>query len=74
MITRVVVTKINRAFFGKKEPVEIMITFFDDKGRPVGSQLLSAALFDDEVQEGQAVNFKTKVYPMLMIDEPTRQD
>lgn len=65
MIKKIVVVKVIRAFFGKKEPLEVMIGFFDEKGRPVGSQLLSAELFEDNVAEGQSVNFKTIVHQVL---------
>lgn len=58
MINKIVVKKVIRAFFGKREPVEVMVGFYDDKGREVGSQLLDAALFEDDVVEGQSINFR----------------
>lgn len=61
MITKIVIVKIIRAFFGKKEPVEVMIGFFDERGRPVGSQLVSAELFSDNISEGQSVDFKSQM-------------
>lgn len=60
MITRVVVLKVVRAFFYPKVPVEIMVGFFDATGKPVGSQLLDAELFEDDIKEGDSVNFKSK--------------
>lgn len=70
MIEKVVVLRIVRAFFGKKEPVEVMIGMFDSRGTLVGSQLLSAVLFDEGIKEGDAVNFKTKVYPVIQFNDP----
>lgn len=58
MIEKIVILRITRAAFGKREPVEVMVGFFDSQGRLVGSQLLSAELFDDDVSENQSVDFK----------------
>lgn len=58
MIAKIVITKITRAYFGKREPAQVMIGFFDESGTQVGSQLLDAILFDEDIQEGQSINFK----------------
>ncbi len=74
MIKKIVVKKIIRAFFGKKEPVEVMVGFYDEKGREVGSQLLDAALFENTIKEGQSVDFKTTVYPIIdLLSSPSTQ-
>jgi hypothetical protein len=71
MITKIVVLKVIRAFFGKKEPLEVMLGFFDEKGKPVGSQLVSADLFEITVSEGQSVDFKTTVHQVVnLLDSP----
>lgn len=61
MIEKIVIVKIVRAAFGKKEPVEVMIGFFDRNGTQVGSQLIAASLLDEDIQEGQAIDFKTSI-------------
>lgn len=73
MIKKIVVMKVIRAFFGKKEPIEVMIGFFDERGRPVGSQLVSADLFEDNVVEGQSVNFKTVIHQIVNLLESNSQ-
>jgi hypothetical protein len=71
MIKKIVVLKVIRAFFGKREPVEVMLGFFDERGRPVGSQLVSAELFEDTISEGQSVDFKTTVHQVInLLDSP----
>lgn len=68
MITNIVVLKITRAFFGKKEPIEIMIGFYDEQGRQVGSQLVAASLFDADIKEQQSVNFKSQLLIQELIN------
>jgi hypothetical protein len=73
MIKKIVVLKVIRAFFGKKEPLEVMIGFFDERGKSVGSQLVSAELFENDVCEGQSVNFKIIIHQIVNLLESTTQ-
>lgn len=57
MINRIVITKINRQMFTPKSPISIIIGFFSN-GEMQASFLLPASLFDDDIKEGQEIDFK----------------
>jgi hypothetical protein len=63
MIKTIVVQKVNRSVFSPFKPVEVMIGFHNKDGELVASQLLSASLFDEDIREGQEVDFKQPPAP-----------
>jgi hypothetical protein len=68
MITSVVVLKVVRSFFHPRVPVEIMVGFFDETGKPVGSQLLAAELLPPHISEGDSLELAIKTNPSQVLE------
>lgn len=73
MIKNVVVARITRTYFHPKNIVSVMINFFDEDGTLQGSQLLDAALFPDNIIEGQSIHFRNE-HLTLFYNEMNKKD